>query len=307
MAGSSLFALIDDIATLLDDVSVMTKVATKKTAGVLGDDLALNAQQVAGVNPDRELPVVWAVAKGSAINKVILVPAALLISVVAPWAITPLLMLGGAFLCYEGVEKLAHKFLHPKIEDEIHHAELLRAVQDESVDMVQFEKDKIKGAIRTDFILSAEIIVISLGTVAGADLLRQFSVLAMIAAIMTVGVYGLVGGIVKIDDAGLALTRNSEPSSARHWLGRMLLAGAPKLMKFLSVAGTAAMFLVGGSILVHGIAALHHFIEPYKAASAGWLVSMLFDAAVGIVAGAIVLGMVTVLGKLWPRKKAAAS
>ena len=302
MAGSSLFALIDDIATLLDDVSVMTKVATQKTAGVLGDDLALNAQQVAGVDADRELPVVWAVAKGSLVNKAILVPAALLISAIAPWAITPLLMIGGAYLCYEGVEKLAHKLLHSKGEDDSHHAELLRAVQDESVDMVQYEKDKIKGAIRTDFILSAEIIVISLGTIAGADLLRQFTVLVVIALVMTVGVYGLVGGIVKLDDAGLALTRSSAPASLSHRLGRLLLAGAPKLMKFLSVAGTAAMFLVGGSILVHGIGALHHFIEPYKAVTAGWAITMLYDAVVGIVAGAIVLGAVSLLAKLWPRK-----
>ncbi len=291
----------------------MTKVATKKTAGVLGDDLALNAQQVSGVNADRELPVVWAVAKGSMINKAILVPAALAISALETWLhsqginiplITPLLMIGGAFLCYEGVEKLAHKFLHSKNEDDQHHKELVQAVADEKVDMVAFEKDKIKGAIRTDFILSAEIIVISLGTVAQQDFTRQMSVLVAISLIMTVGVYGLVAGIVKLDDLGLALSRAGTGLKAR--IGRGILVGAPWLMKFLSVAGTAAMFLVGGSILVHGIAPLHHFIEPFKASGFGWLVSMLFDAAVGIVAGAIVVAAATVVSKLRKPKPAKA-
>ncbi|MFZ2752354.1 MAG: DUF808 domain-containing protein [Lysobacteraceae bacterium] len=310
MAGSSLFALIDDIASLLDDVSVMTKVATQKTAGVLGDDLALNAQQVSGVNPDRELPVVWAVAKGSLVNKAILVPTALAISALEHWLhsrgmnvplITPLLMLGGAFLCYEGVEKLAHKFLHGKDEDNKHHVELIEAVANEQVDMVAFEKDKIKGAIRTDFILSAEIIVISLGTVAQEDFTRQLAVLAAIALIMTIGVYGLVGGIVKLDDLGLLLnrdTRGNGLAKLKRGIGAAILRSAPYLMKFLSVAGTAAMFLVGGSILVHGIAPLHHFIEAYNAGSFGWLVTMLFDAAAGIAAGAIVVALVTGISKL---------
>ena len=248
---SSFFALFDDIATLLDDVSVMTKVATKKTAGVLGDDLALNAQQVSGINADRELPVVWAVAKGSLVNKVILVPAALGVAALEAWLrsqgynvplITPLLMIGGAFLCYEGVEKLAHKFLHKPQEDEQHHAELVDAVSDESVDMVAFEKDKIKGAIRTDFILSAEIIVISLGTIATQPFMKQLAVLVAISLIMTVGVYGLVGGIVKLDDLGLRLTRESAGKVSAA-IGRGILAFAPRLMKFLSIAGTAAMFL----------------------------------------------------------------
>ena len=310
MAGSSLFALIDDIATLLDDVSVMTKVATKKTAGVLGDDLALNAQQVSGIQPDRELPVVWAVAKGSLVNKVILVPAALLVSTFAPWAVTPLLMIGGAYLCYEGVEKLTHKFLHKK-EEEQHHAELVQAVQDENVDMVAFERDRIKGAIRTDFILSAEIIVISLGTVASADFTRQLSVLAAIALIMTVGVYGLVGGIVKLDDLGLLLNRDQRPGlSARckRGIGSAIIAGAPYLMRFLSIAGTAAMFLVGGGILTHGFAPLHHFIEPYAQGGFGLVISMLFDAAVGILAGIVVLAAVKavsgLIGRLRARKSA---
>ncbi len=294
---SSFFALFDDIATLLDDVSVMTKVATKKTAGVLGDDLALNAHQVSGVKADRELPVVWAVAKGSMVNKAILVPAALAVSAFLPWAITPLLMIGGAFLCYEGVEKLAHKLLHKPEEEAQHHAELVDAVSDDSVDILAFEKDKIKGAIRTDFILSAEIIVISLGTVAGASFGRQVGVLVAIALIMTVGVYGLVGGIVKLDDLGLRLAREGA-GRVRAALGRAILAFAPKLMKFLSIAGTAAMFLVGGGILVHGIATLEHWIEPYAQGSLGWLWSNLFNAVVGIVAGALVLAAVTTFKRL---------
>ena len=311
---SSFFALFDDIATLLDDVSVMTKVATKKTAGVLGDDLALNAQQVSGINADRELPVVWAVAKGSLVNKVILVPTALGVAALEAWLrgqgynvplITPLLMIGGAFLCYEGVEKLAHKFLHKPQEDEQHHAELVDAVNDESVDMVAFEKDKIKGAIRTDFILSAEIIVISLGTVATQPFAKQFAVLVAISLIMTVGVYGLVGGIVKLDDLGLRLAREGA-GKLRTAIGRGILAFAPKLMKFLSVAGTAAMFLVGGGILVHGVPALHHLAEAARAVPPGWLWENLYNAVVGIIAGALVLAAVAGIARLRGKPAAAA-
>ncbi len=301
MAGSSLFALIDDIATLLDDVSVMTKIATKKTAGVLGDDLALNAQQVSGIRADRELPVVWAVAKGSLINKAILVPAALLISSIAPWAVTPLMMIGGAYLCFEGVEKLAHKFLHSKQEDAQHHAKLVQAVQDENVDMVAFEKDKVRGAIRTDFILSAEIIVITLGTLQGRTFLEQSLTLVAIALLMTVGVYGLVGGIVKLDDLGLALNRDSRDNAwakVKRGIGAGILRGAPWLMKFLSIAGTAAMFLVGGGILVHGVPVLAHLMEPYAQGAVGTLLSLLFDAAVGIVTGIAVLLVVTLASRL---------
>ena len=308
--ASSFFALFDDIATLLDDVSVMTKVATKKTAGVLGDDLALNAQQVAGVKADRELPVVWAVAKGSLVNKVILIPAALALAALERWLhgqsidipiVTALMMVGGAYLCYEGVEKLAHKFLHRE-DDEKHQAELKQAVQDEQVDMLQFEKQKIKGAIRTDFILSAEIIVISLGTVATQPFAKQLAVLVAIGMIMTVGVYGLVAAIVKLDDLGLRLTREGAGNVSRA-VGRGILRMAPLLMKFLSIAGTAAMFLVGGGILVHGIPALHHFIEPYMDGTLGWLWSNLFNAAVGIVAGIIVLAVVSAIGKLRGTRK----
>ncbi len=303
--ASSFFALFDDIATLLDDISVMTKVATKKTAGVLGDDLALNAQQVTGIQADRELPVVWAVAKGSLVNKAILVPAALAIAALEAWLksrgigvplILPLLMLGGAFLCYEGVEKLAHKFLH-KAEADEHHDMLVQAVTDESMDMVAFERDKIRGAIRTDFILSAEIIVITLGTVANQPFARQLGVLAAIALIMTVGVYGLVGGIVKLDDLGLRLTRTGA-GRASAALGRAVLAFAPKLMRFLSVAGTAAMFLVGGGILVHGIPLLHHWAQAAHALPPGWLWENLFNAAVGVVAGTLVLGAVNAYTRL---------
>jgi len=303
MAGSSLLTLIDDIATLLDDISIMTKVAAKKTAGVLGDDLALNAQQVSGVSADRELPVVWAVAKGSLINKVILVPTALLISTFAPWAIIPLLMLGGAFLCFEGFEKIAHKLLHSAREDDAHHEELKQATANPALDIVHFEKDKVKGAVRTDFILSAEIIVITLGAVAAATLTQQILVLSVIAIAMTVGVYGLVAGIVKLDDAGIYLSRKQD--SLRKSLGHLLLAAAPKLMKSLSILGTAAMFLVGGGILSHGIPFLHHVSEQIAnlANPAGHITALaatlLFDALVGIVAGAIIVAVVTLLKKMF--------
>jgi len=300
MAGSSFFALFDDIATILDDVSVMTKVAAKKTAGVLGDDLALNAQQVSGVPVNRELPVVWAVAKGSFINKLILVPSALVISAFAPWAVTPLLMVGGAFLCFEGVEKLAHKFLPHGDTADGNHAARAEALQDASVDMVAFERDKIKGAVRTDFILSAEIIAITLGVVAGADMVRQTIVLAGIALVMTVGVYGLVAGIVKLDDLGLYLS--TKRSQAVAWLGKRIVAAAPYLMKTLSVVGTAAMFMVGGGILTHGIAPLGAAIEHVAAATGSGLVpllvSTLLSALFGIVAGAVVLGGVSVAKRL---------
>jgi predicted DNA repair protein MutK len=301
--ASSLLALLDDIATLLDDVSVLTKVAAKKTAGVLGDDLALNAQQVAGVSADRELPVVWAVAKGSVVNKAILVPAALALSAFAPWAVTPLLMLGGAFLCFEGFEKLAHRFLHSRAEDEAHHQELTEALVNPQVDLVAVEKDKIKGAIRTDFILSAEIIIITLGTVAQVDFTTRVAVLVGIALLMTVGVYGLVAGIVKLDDFGLYLSRKTGGAAA---VGRGILRAAPWLMKTLSVAGTAAMFLVGGGILVHGIAPLHHFIEQlaHAAGPLDGLVAFLLDGLVGILAGAVVLAGVLLGRKLFSRRAA---
>lgn len=296
MAGASLLALIDDIATILDDVAVLTKVAARKTAGVLGDDLALNAQQVAGVAAERELPVVWAVAVGSFRNKLILVPAALLISAFMPWAVMPLLMLGGIYLCLEGVEKLAHKWLHSTEEDAAHHAEELAAVANESVDLAAFEADKIKGAIRTDFVLSAEIIVIALGTVAGQPFLTQVAVLAGIGVIMTVGVYGIVAAIVKMDDIGVWLLQKD--SGAAQWLGKSLLLAAPRLMRLLAVLGTAAMFLVGGSILVHGIPALHHGIEAF-AGLAGWgsvPASMAMEATVGVVGGALALLGMQVFG-----------
>ncbi len=297
MAGSSLLVLIDDIATVLDDVSLMTKVAAKKTAGVLGDDLALNAQQVTGVRAEREIPVVWAVAKGSFVNKAILVPAALLISAFIPWAVTPLLMLGGAYLCFEGFEKLAHKFMHSQEEDQVQHAARKEAVADTTVDLVAFEKAKIKGAVRTDFILSAEIIAITLGTVADAPLSQQIIVLAGIAIVMTIGVYGLVGGIVKLDDLGLWMTQKS--SKALQAVGNGILRAAPYMMKSLSVIGTAAMFLVGGGILVHGIAPLHHAIEAFSEGRGGALTGALLNGVAGVVAGAVVLAVVTAAGKLW--------
>jgi hypothetical protein len=295
---SSLFTLLDDVATVLDDVAILTKLAGKKTAGVLGDDLALNAQQVAGVVSDRELPVVWAVAKGSAKNKLVIVPAALLISAIAPWAIMPILMLGGAFLCFEGFEKVAHKLLHSKEDDAEHHREELAALADPKVDMVAYEQEKIKGAIRTDIILSAEIIVITLGTVADASFGIRVAVLCTIAALITVGVYGFVAGIVKLDDLGLALTKRA--STAAQAVGRGILRAAPWFMKALSIAGTAAMFLVGGGILVHGIPPLHHFAEHYEHAggTAGFLVPNLLNAGVGIVAGAILVAGFTLVQRL---------
>ncbi|MFZ3154257.1 DUF808 domain-containing protein [Pseudomonas sp.] len=312
MAGASLLTLLDDIAAVLDDVAVMTKVAAKKTAGVLGDDLALNAQQVSGVRAERELPVVWAVAKGSFKNKLILVPAALLISAFAPWAVTPLLMFGGAFLCYEGFEKLAHKFLHSQAEDQAQHAELLHAVADPEVDMLAFEKDKIKGAIRTDFILSAEIIAITLGTVALASFGKQVAVLSGIALLMTVGVYGLVAGIVKLDDAGLYLNQRSGESLAtrlQRAVGRGLLLTAPYLMKALSILGTAAMFMVGGGILTHGVHAAQAWIDQLAqsvAVSSGLLAALLptlLNAIAGIIAGAVALLLVSLATRAWKALK----
>ena len=299
MAGSSLLVLIDDIATVLDDVALMSKMAAKKTAGVLGDDLALNAQQVSGVRAEREIPVVWAVAKGSFVNKLILVPSALAISAFVPWLVTPLLMVGGAYLCFEGFEKLAHKFLHSKAEDDANHAQLSAAVAEPTTDLVAYEKDKIKGAIRTDFILSAEIIAITLGTVADASLTQQVIVMSGIAIVMTVGVYGLVAGIVKLDDLGLWLTQKS--GSAAKSIGNAILRAAPYMMKGLSVIGTAAMFLVGGGILTHGIPVVHHWIESVGAAagSAGFAVPVLLNGVAGIIAGAAVLAVVSVVGKIW--------
>jgi uncharacterized protein len=300
MAVSSLLALLDDIATILDDVAVMTKVAAKKTAGVLGDDLALNAQQVAGVHAERELPVVWAVAKGSAINKLILVPAALAISYFIPWLITPLLMVGGAYLCFEGFEKIAHKLLHSQTEDDAHAKEIMQAVANPATDLVALEKDKIKGAIRTDFVLSAEIIVIALGTVATATFAKQASVVSAIAVIMTVGVYGLVAGIVKLDDLGLYLLQ--KPSRPARSIGHGIMWFAPKLMRTLSVVGTAAMFMVGGGILVHGWPWLGHALEALAAPMGAFKVvgTTLLDGLAGVVAGGIVLGLWTGVRKILP-------
>jgi predicted DNA repair protein MutK len=297
--ASSLLALLDDIATVLDDVAALSKVAARKTAGVLGDDLVLNAQQVAGVRVERELPVVWAVARGSLVNKLILVPAALAIGAFAPMLVAPLLMIGGAFLCYEGVEKLAHRFLHSAADDVVRRADLAVALADPEVDLVALERGKIKGAVRTDFILSAEIIAITLGTVSGQPLGTQFAVLASIALVMTVGVYGLVAGIVKLDDAGLWLSRR--PNTAAQALGRAVLVAAPWLMKALSVAGTAAMFLVGGGILVHGVPLLHHGIANAVAGLSGWaalLSSTLAEVVVGVIAGVLVLAGVMAVQRL---------
>ncbi len=317
MAGSSLLMLLDDIATVLDDVALMTKVAAKKTAGVLGDDLALNAQQVAGIRAERELPVVYAVAKGSAKNKLILIPAALAISALIPWAVIPLLMLGGAYLCYEGFEKIAHSLLHGKDEEEAHHAALREAVAQPAVDMVRFEADKIKGAVRTDFILSAEIIVITMGTVAEEPFLKQLAVLVGIGTLMTVGVYGLVAGIVKLDDAGLYLskTRGAGGSSALiRRLGGVLLLAAPYLMKTLSIAGTVAMFMVGGGILTHGTKGVDAVLHDVAHTTAGVpvvgnileaIIPSALNTLVGILVGALVLLVVTLVSRIVTKLKPA--
>ncbi len=304
MAGGSLLLLIDDIAAVLDDVSLMTKVAAKKTAGVLGDDLALNAEQVSGVRAERELPVVWAVAKGSFLNKLILVPSALLIAAFVPVLVTVLLMLGGLFLCYEGFEKVAHKFLHDADEEDAHQEEHRAHLKASREELLQLERQKIRGAIRTDFILSAEIIVITMGTVVDAEPTVRIATVSLIALLMTIGVYGLVAGIVKLDDAGLALAGGQ---GFQRWLGLRLLAFAPWLMKALGVLGTAAMFLVGGGILVHGLHPVEHVVEdavawggslPAVGVVTGALVHPLAAALVGIVAGGVVVGLVSLVQKL---------
>lgn len=297
MAGASLLMLLDDISVILDDVSVMAKVAAKKTAGVLGDDLALNAEQVTGVKADRELPVVWAVAKGSLVNKAILVPAALLISYFFPWLVTPLLMIGGFFLCYEGAEKIIHRFWpHLLAHDEEQEARLAANAND-SIDLVAFEKEKVKGAIRTDFILSAEILVIALGaaTDANATVLEQGLVLTIIALAVTVGVYGLVAAIVKIDDVGLYMVKKGGQFNQK--VGGFLLSAAPKLMKFLSIAGTIAMFLVGGGIIVHGVSLLHHEVEDL-AHLTGLFSGLSATLLHGVIGFAIGAALVFVLGAI---------
>jgi predicted DNA repair protein MutK len=311
VAGASLFALLDDIATVLDDVALLTKLATKKTAGVLGDDLALNAQQVAGVRADRELPVVWAVAKGSLRNKAILVPAALAISAIAPWAITPLLMIGGLYLCFEGFEKIWHGITHRE-ETQAHRDELLVALEDPAIDLVALEKTKIKGAIRTDFILSAEIIVIALGSVAASSFGMRVAVLVGIALLMTVGVYGLVAGIVKLDDAGLHLVGRKGDgllASLSRRLGRGILWFAPRFMKLLSVAGLIAMFLVGGGILVHGIPWIEHWVAGFAESGSSvtaTLARVLTAALVGVLAGAVTVAVVGLARKVTSGRRPAA-
>ena len=328
MAAGSLLALLDDIATMLDDVSVMTTMAAKKTAGVLGDDLALNAQQISGVDASRELPVVWKVAKGSFINKLILVPVALFLNYISspdvlniPWLVTSLLMIGGAYLCFEGFEKLAHKFLQSS-KDEEHHVEAIKqAIADPKVDLVALEKEKIKGAIRTDFILSAEIIVIALGVLKETPVTNTFipaeymlaTALSAVAIGLTIAVYGLVAGIVKIDDVGLHLMLQKGSSAYKQLLrkiGSLLLAFAPKLMRTLTILGTAAMFLVGGSIIGHGIPALHHLSEhivqlahniPTIGGALAAIAPLLVDAIIGLTVGAICVLAYTVISKFLPK------
>ncbi|HFD86676.1 MAG TPA: DUF808 domain-containing protein [Gammaproteobacteria bacterium] len=303
MAVGNLLALFDDIATLLDDVATLTKVAAKKTTGLLGDDLALNAEQVSGVRAERELPVVWAVAKGSFVNKLILVPLALVITAIAPWLIMPTLMVGGSYLCYEGFEKIWHHLMH-RSDEEVHKESLIQAVADEEIDMVEFEKEKIKGAIRTDFILSAEIIVITLSAVSDADFMTRVLVLAIVAVVITIGVYGIVGAIVKIDDAGLYLSQKPGEGgwlTFQRQIGRGLLSSAPYLMKGLSIVGTIAMFLVGGGILLHGwswgYGIMHHIGEVVGHWPGGaileFLTPVLLTGVAGVIAGAIILAVIS--------------
>lgn len=305
--SSRFFALLDDIALLLDDVAVLTKAAAKKNAGILGDDLALNAEQVAGVKADRELPVVWAVAKGSFVNKLILVPAALALATFVPWAITPLMILGGAFLCYEGATKVLKRFFTSKEQARTEHKKLLAAVSDQKIDMVQFEKDKIKGAVRTDFILSAEVIVITLGTLsASTPFATKAAVVSIMALAMTIGVYGLVAGIVKLDDLGLRL--HAASSAAKRMIGNAILFVAPRFMKLLSVAGTIAMFMVGGGILTHS---WQSFYERVQATSVAWktqiggfatLIPMAVDLVIGLVLGALLAAIVSTISRMIGRK-----
>jgi len=309
MALGSLLTLLDDIATVLDDVSAMTQVAAKKTSALLGDDLALNAEQVSGVSAKRELPVVWAVAKGSFLNKLILVPLALLMSYFAPWLITPLLMVGGAYLCFEGFEKITHKLFH-KDDDKEHKAARKQALIDPSIDLVALEKKKIKGAIRTDFILSAEIIVIALSTVSEEAFFKQAMVVSLIAFVMTIGVYGLVAAIVRLDDVGIAMMLKKGQSffnNISRKVGKLLIAATPYLMRTLTVLGTAAMFLVGGGIFTHGIPALHHLAEKYAAADGlmGLLGPILLNAVVGLVVGAILVGVYEVYAHYFAHKEEA--
>jgi predicted DNA repair protein MutK len=304
--ASSLFVLLDDIASVLDDVAVMTKIAGKKTAGVLGDDLALNANQVSGVQPARELPVVWAVGKGSAVNKAILIPLALLLNYLWPTMVIPLLMLGGVYLCYEGIEKLLHHWLHGKQALAEEQSERVVALANPDIDMIALEQKKIRGAIRTDFILSAEIIVISLGIVQESPFMVQLATLVAISAIMTLGVYGLVAIIVKLDDLGLHLAQQAGEHRFARWqrsLGGWILTAAPLLMKLLSVVGTLAMFLVGGGIVVHNWDWLHHQVIEWNQAigSSGpvgqilaTMLPSLMDFMVGMIVGLLTLGLVAV-------------
>lgn len=305
MAGTSLLALLDDIASVLDDIATMTKIAAKKTAGVLGDDLALNAEQVSSVRAERELPVVWSVAKGSVKNKLILVPAALALSAIAPWLIMPLLMIGGAYLCYEGFEKIAHKYIHNSKHEEDDHSETVTALKDTNIDLVEFEKEKIKGAIKTDFILSAEIVVIALGTVKDSEFITQVVVVAGVALLMTIGVYALVAGIIKLDDAGLSLMKNKTENALgrlKQSFGKGLLYFAPYLMKTLSIVGTIAMFIVGGGILVHGLPNSHDFLHraseamhtiPLAGTVLAFITPLIINTIVGVLLGGVVLGIVS--------------
>lgn len=288
MAAGGLLALLDDIAVLLDDIAVMSKVAATKTAGIVGDDLAVSTQALVGVDPKRELPIVWRVAKGSFKNKFILVPAALFLAAFAEWAITPLLMVGGAFLCYEGAEKLIHA-IKPTKEDQDHKAEITAAAHVSADALLEVEKRKIAEAVNTDFILSAEIVAVSLGAVKEMDFAVQAGVLAGIGIGMTVAVYGLVGCIIKFDDLGMYFMR--QKSRALQKAGAGILKMMPYFMKTLSVVGTIAMFSVGGGIILHGIPAAAHALHDL-----GTLANILIATAAGVVVGLITVPVAHKLG-----------
>jgi predicted DNA repair protein MutK len=276
----SLLALIDDISSVLDDVALLTKVAAKKTAGVVGDDLAVNAHQLHGTSPEKELPIIWAVCKGSFKNKLLLLPLALLLSYFLPALITPVLMIGGSYLSFEGVEKILEKlFPHPH-----------------DIKPVASEAEKIKGAIRTDLVLSAEIMVIALGMVKNGSFLSQIISLSAIALIMTIGVYGVVALIIKLDDMGLYLLQHTKHKIGQK-VGSLLLHAAPKLMKFLGVAGTLAMFTVGGGIIAHGVPFLHHLQEITQQWRPGinWVAGIGLEIIIGIGTGLLVVGLVKTL------------
>jgi predicted DNA repair protein MutK len=300
--ASGLLAFFDDISVILDDVAAMSKIAARKTAGIVGDDLAVNANVVVGIDPTRELPIVGKIALGSLLNKVVLIPLALALPTAA---IHPLLMVGGAFLCYEALHKMMHK---KDSDDQAHEEELLVAVRENGNDLMKVENQKVKGAIATDAVLSAEVIAVALGAVATAPLKVKALTLGVVGLVMTVGVYGLVAIIVKVDDLGMHLGRSTGAGSEfKKKLGAGLVASMPIFMKCLSVVGTVAMFTVGGGLLLHGMPLLEHGIEAVLGShSRGLLATVVHFVTVvgiGMLAGLITMPLFQGLGRLFSRLK----